>query len=414
MGAPKYGTVAAVASLLVTMVVVGPSGAVDGPTVTAGNGIYSIVSSNAGAPAVGTFTAVTGATNPFGGGRSLLWGGTEGLPRSTYASVRRYFETSTQDWAQGDRGPEAIDLDSVDPTVELIGSTGVRTTYDTGSFELEEAVEVGGSVFEDAFMNVDLTLRNTSGEDLELGLRLLLDSAVDLDDGPSFQLADGPIVTTAETQVDPADDGVVEFRTRDNDTNTGELPTFSVVGRTVGTPTPELLQYACEPEAATFPFEYEIHAAVEVASPSDQCAPEDGGDSAVLLYWGATNDDAIVLSPGSSATVTLQLHVEQVRPIPTTLAPVPILLQFNPFQLTQFHVQATLNTAFGVPVVGREVIFTDPRGNVICAATTNAAGVAQCTRPMPWLTALVSLRYIAVFPGDTTYAPTQATAGLIG
>lgn len=72
---------------------------------------------------------------------------------------------------------------------------------------------------------------------------------------------------------------------------------------------------------------------------------------------------------------------------------------------------ATL-TALGEPVAGRTVTFTQA-GTTLCSATTDAAGKASCHPDFSGLLSLLlTPSYSAAFAGDTTYAPSQAQAGL--
>jgi hypothetical protein len=243
---------------------------------------------------------------------------------------------------------------------------------------------------------------------VRFGLRLLLDAAVGGDDGPVFQLAGQPVTTKATSYPSPPLN--TTWRYADNDTNPAPLPTFAVVGTT--TPRPQLVQYACLSEASRFPFAYQIHAAVEVASPSDQCAPDHGGDSAVLTYWGVDAASAIPLGAGQSYTVTQTLQVQQVRPIPTVMTVSPVVINLNPLQLTLLTLHGRLTSAAGVPVVGRQVSFTTG-ASTVCSAVTDADGNAGCSGLAPGLAVLLGLGYTAGFAGDATYAPAQATAPLI-
>jgi len=394
--------------------------AAEGPgVVSAGNGIYTIFVHAADQPAAGTITLATGPRNPFGRGLSLLFGGDRGPAGTTFASVRLYHQGAVPpaDYTEGvhDSGA-SFEVGSFDDrgvtTVARLGPAGVRITHTvegSDAFALTESVDVLGTTFENSAVAIKLTLTNQSTAPADFGLRSLLDLAVAGDDGPTLRLdgAGGPVTTAGDLSSPPTD----RYVYADNDTDPAPLPVFAVSGDAV--PPPARLQFACRPEATRFPFAYEIHAPVDVASPSKQCSPTGGGDSALLSYWGADATRPIALAPGASFTATQTLRIVPVRPIPTVLTADPAVVTLRPLGVTVARLRARLTTTAGVPVVGRTVTFADRLGEV-CGAETDGHGDAACTGLRPWGSAVLALGYTVSFAGDGTYAPARTAAPLVG
>ncbi|HWC35235.1 MAG TPA: YncE family protein [Mycobacteriales bacterium] len=102
--------------------------------------------------------------------------------------------------------------------------------------------------------------------------------------------------------------------------------------------------------------------------------------------------------------------------VPTKLVAAPALLQESPLASNAFDLKVTLSRrSDGTPVAGK-LIRMSAKGTVLCTATTNAQGAADCKAPLDQtlLKIVQQNGYIAVFPGDSQYATTSATGKLVG
>jgi hypothetical protein len=123
---------------------------------------------------------------------------------------------------------------------------------------------------------------------------------------------------------------------------------------------------------------------------------------------------AVGYSYASGEPVVSEIYT--ARP-PTSLTATPAILQESPLVAELFGLNATLTNAItNSPVAGEPVVFT--AGNTtLCAATTNASGVATCNV----LTSLADViavfgadGYSVSFAGDASYLESNGAAGLIG
>jgi uncharacterized repeat protein (TIGR01451 family) len=126
-------------------------------------------------------------------------------------------------------------------------------------------------------------------------------------------------------------------------------------------------------------------------------------------------------SPGNNSDSD-PTQIDQPALIATKLNAEPMSFTLGPGGLQPGHgTQATLTTADGHPLAGKEIVFTyrvgillsfgGPVVREICRATTNAAGVARCTtypKNQTWF------HYFANFNGDLDYAPSQDEQGAGG
>jgi len=101
----------------------------------------------------------------------------------------------------------------------------------------------------------------------------------------------------------------------------------------------------------------------------------------------------------------------------TALTATPAILQVSPLALEVFNLSATLTReSDGSPLAGQTVVFS-AGSTELCTSTTDASGVATCNvlmSPTAILAVVLSNGYAVSFPGDGNYAPSTASAGLIG
>ncbi len=139
-----------------------------------------------------------------------------------------------------------------------------------------------------------------------------------------------------------------------------------------------------------------------------------------LNYIGTDSFTYRVTDPsGASSVATVTMIVEGVPLIGTSLTAAPsvvkvkvVLLQPHATAVLFPGVQATLKTASGAPLAGRQINFsigTTP----ICTATTNAQGVGGCSSNiLTSVQSLLNLGYSVSFSGDDDYAASTARGPL--
>jgi len=278
----------------------------------AGNGIFRvIVEDAAGEDGIGTFTVITGTDHPAGAGREVLHAGASGQDaESSYLTVRSY--TTGTDYVQTTTGAASANsvrvLDDYS-VVQPIGSRGYRTTATLAGqamfpddLTIRSEIEVTGSSIADSAVVLRTSLTNGGDVPLALGVRYLLDAAPGGDDGPTLSPGDGPPLST-EALLSPAP-GVATVAPNDLDATA-----IAVRVSSPGLAISDAMAYASWTHAFPFAFDY--------SPASRNIAREcDLNDSALLIYFGATETAAIVLPPGQSSTVSLELS--------TSAAPIPV------------------------------------------------------------------------------------------
>jgi hypothetical protein len=311
---------------------------------SAGNGLYRVtVHDGAAGVGIGVYTATTDVlhdvTAAFGT-QNVLFGG--GTPSTSWTSIRSY--TSGTAYSQRLNqlpSPPALDLESFvvagDEAIP-VGTTGFQTHYmiTTGNggndnLDVRQTVQAVGTTFNDSAVEVSTEIFNIGGQDVEIGIRYLLDFQVGGgDDGPTFQLRnpDGPVeIIEQDIPVPNADtydmvdnnDPILDPICFAGPFNTPS-PLFTVGGSVHGPtslqPTaPTLLQYVSWPRVAgpsisgqivpaPDPFAYSV-GSHDVAT----CViffPL-GDDSGVNYFWGESPGNAISLAPGQGTKVTVYL-----------------------------------------------------------------------------------------------------------
>ncbi len=288
---------------------------------TAGNDYYQVHVAETGN--VGQYTATTGPLHPSGSGLNVIFG--NGVPGTSFTTIRSY--TSGTDYVQDGAATSANPTVELGPlgSVEAIGSTGFRTTYNVigaDSLRIIQEIKVNGSSFEDSTIELTTTIENTGTATVRIGVRHHIDYQIGSDDGPIFQplnTAQDDFVTceprTTEAQFYfPTFDA---YAIEDNDVNANP-PTFDIFGTVNGPdgvapePTaPDLLQYVCWPTANSTAFSYTIDPTRDVANEGSSCGGN-GGDSAVNYYFGSSSSSALVIPAGGSRTVSISLFLRPV------------------------------------------------------------------------------------------------------
>lgn len=265
-----------------------------GDSPAAGNDVYRVfVEDTSGHDGIGVFTIATGPGHPLGEGREVLFGRDgPGDAATSYMTLRSY--TTGTDYVQTMSAPSSgnpvVRLEEFG-TVEAIGSTGYRTTYELpgagapDSLRIVSGITVSGSALSGSSVRIATTITNAGDFPVEVGLRYLLDVAPGGDDGPML-LASGA-AHTAERTFNPAPDSVGV-----------EGASASLRVDAPGGSGPDTLKYAYWPDASSSAFDYTTKGR-NIASP--------GGldDAALLYYFGAERAAAIRIGAGETATVSL-------------------------------------------------------------------------------------------------------------
>lgn len=302
-----------VAGLLVAVVVLAaafdPTAPVAAEAEGAGNGFYRLfVNDTAGGDGLGAFTIATGPDHPLGEGVPLLFGGGSGEAWASYVTVRSY--TTGTDYVQTLSGPSSGDLvTSLDAygAVEPIGSTGYRAAYDlpgTGAtpdaLNVTADLNVEGNGADGSLVRMTTTVTHAGDVPVSLGVRYLLDLQLAEDDGPA--LDDGPGSPRSAEMVSQAP-FAQPFAFTGNGEDDSRLR-FAVSGGPGPDPhgaLPDLVQYAYWEDAFRAAFDYDPDPERDIAAA--------GGldDSALLYYFGASEESALSLAPEESLTFTVSL-----------------------------------------------------------------------------------------------------------
>jgi hypothetical protein len=311
---------AILATALLTLFLSAP--VTSGESPLAGNAVYQVaVEDGAGGDGVGGYTILTGPEHPAGDGQPVLFGGTSGQDAgSSLITVRSY--TTGTDYTQSTSRPGSANLvASLDELgfTEPLGNSGYNTTYDLASapnlpddLTVVSTAEVTGSGVQGSAVEIKTSLSNTGDVPLLLGVRYLLDFAPSGDDGPTLELAGSGNAAGSEASLTPAPQRVT-VSPSDPD------PTDVRVDVTAPGRAADLLKYVSWPHAFPFSFDY---------TPAGRDVAGESGinDSAVLLYFGATQQAAIAVMPGETVDVLVRVS-EPVAPVATptpTPSPPPV------------------------------------------------------------------------------------------
>ncbi len=183
-------------------------------------------------------------------------------------------------------------------TTELLGATGIRTTYKLpgppatpDSLTIIQDVNVIGLSFADSYIVVRVEIINHNNVDTKIGNRYLWDPIIEGDDGPTFQTVNpiGPMITNETEFEHPLFEA---FQLVDN--GNPNPPTYITYGSVVGPQSlrlgtrPTMIKYVSWATSRGTTFDYTIDPNRVVSSPPIN-------DSAVLYYWGHNMETAIVL-----------------------------------------------------------------------------------------------------------------------
>jgi hypothetical protein len=277
---------------------------------TAGNGFYTVVVEDAqGKSGIGVFAAEAGPAHPAGGGKSILFqGDAAGNKHGSYITVRSW--TTGTDYVQTEApvasGNLVTRLDAFGGTALL--DAALRTTYDVTAQDQLSIVwdaRVDGTGEASAIV-LRVEIGNTGDIPVALGVRYLLDLELAGDDGPAFGPADAAGLGMNEISYT----SLPEFRIESS-----TPVTLGIFGR--GARVPDKVTFAYWPEASGAAFDYETDER-DIASDSS------ANDSALLVFFGAREADAIVLAPGGSAELAITLsHRRLAAGVPPDVPAVP-------------------------------------------------------------------------------------------
>lgn len=361
-----------------------------------GNGIFQVYETPAHSPGAGQFTVMTGASNPAGPDRDVLFG--QGVPGTSYMIIRDV-DTGV-DYVQGQMLTHANEV-SLDDFYHYQETTGTSTTTHWSAYPLsvDQEVSVTGSTAADSRVRVTTKISDSSAPKHRFQVQYLWDTRIGADDGPVLQpRAAGapykpfdPVVGVEQTSTAGGGDTVVV----DNGPNPGP-PSLAVAVSGADNPkaVPDSVKYLCWPDAIYAPLgEYATDDTRNVSGSGSDCLNAQGNaDSAVELLWSA---DAAQGAP----QVTASLRMSPPAAYATTMKAGPISLGSATATLT--------DTATKKPIAGRAVRFS-AGGRTTCDEVTDAAGHATCGGLLGGL-----LGYDVTYAGGAIWAPSTAHGGLL-
>ncbi len=375
-----------------------------------GNDVFRVFVEENWGLGVGSLTAQSGPKHPAGAGRNLLFG--NGTPGTSYLILRHIDrgsdprETVLKDYVQGSllTHPTEQPLDDVLEAIEPIGETGVRLTWDSGTFDMTQDIVVHGTTAADS--SVEVTTRITPA-DVRDGFQLqyLWDVALGADDGPVLQSQTASTqyrpfepVNTTEQLISATTDSVA---LADND-QSGAPPTLAVGITTRGpgvvTPAPtapETQKYVCWPEAIYGRFgAYDPDDSYDISTPSSGCTNSNGkNDSAVLTNWSAE------ATAGQPITFSASLFAAPRQGHATGIEVADVRLSEPAFTATLTDTGAVRGVA------GRSLAFSiGDTADVACRAVTDASGNASCGTTAQGIAALLAGGYTVRYAGDAIWA----------
>ncbi|WP_433173752.1 hypothetical protein [Actinoallomurus sp. CA-150999] len=364
-----------------------------------GNGVFQVYETPSGSSAgVGQFTVMTGANNPSGAGRDVLFG--QGAPGTSYMIVRDV--TAGVDYVQGRMLTHANEV-SLDDRVSFQQTTGTtRTTHwQAGGFLLAQDVSVTGDTVANSRVTVTTTINDFNTPRHKYQIQYLWDTAIGADDGPVIQPRTAgvpygpfdPTVGVEQTSTTAGDTVVV-----DGHVNSGP-PSLAVALSGSDNPqaAPDSVKYLCWPDAIFAPLGgYVTDNTRDISDPRSDCLNQQGNaDSAVEYLWSADANT----SPSGEVKVAASLRMSPPTPYATTMRAGGISLGSATATLT--------DTATGRPIAGRSVKFS-AGGRTACDVVTDADGKATCGGLLGGL-----LGYDVSYAGDGIWAPSTAHGGLL-
>ncbi|MEM8638515.1 MAG: hypothetical protein AAGG51_06870 [Cyanobacteria bacterium P01_G01_bin.54] len=265
------------------------------------NGIYTVNVSEGSSN--GSWNAITGSAHPAGGGRNLMYRGSN--TTTNFSSLRIFDGASSQDYTfSGSGGSTSLDSYVSFEGDSIFADEGFRTAWDLTpeSLDIVQDVFLVGGDYDSSAIYHTVEITNNGSQSVSLGWRNLYDwdisgSGLSSDDGPSNQVesADGTIVVPTTTN---------EFSYQPQGAD------FVRVSRHPGTPTYEpLLSLGFDPNFVpalpiTTPTEYAytswrsaFNSAFDYATNSSRNVT---GDSAGLTWFGRDAATAYNLAAGES------------------------------------------------------------------------------------------------------------------
>ncbi len=295
---PRSGMTFVISSLIAMFLLLAAGNASAQEVLSVTNGIYRLsLTEGPIGNGMGMFTLSTGDSHPFPG-ESILYGGAEANPRTSYLTIRSY--SSNTDYVSAFLGSfsspfNVVKLDSCSPVVSPTeGMMGFRTTWSCNEDDIltiEQVTEIEGTTVNDSFVRITTTVSNRFEAPVQIGIRYMWDWMIDGSDDAMIK------------RHHPDDPGFTRFFFEEvppqfeyyEETNTH--PTFSIFGTVNGpaglnpSPTPpDRFNYSDWETAYLYTWDF----------------PVTGGnsDSAACYFWGDTLANAITLEPGQSYSVT--------------------------------------------------------------------------------------------------------------
>lgn len=274
--------------------------------VTIGNGIYDVHVNDASGGQIGSWNAVTGAGNPVGAGRNIMFNGT--TVTTNFSSLRIYGAAGNTTYTWGGAGGGT----NLDPFWVSSGASAFGTAANSlsqtwnitpQSLTLTQDLIATGTTFANSAVYHTVTLTNNGTAALSIGWRNLYDWAVNdpgFDDGPSnrAELGNGTVLvptTTNEFSFVPVAGSLIRVSVAPG------VPTYEPLlglgfdpGFIAALPvtTPDLYDYASWPGSVGTDFDYTTSGANVT------------GDSAGLSWFGRFANSAIAIAPGGTVRFT--------------------------------------------------------------------------------------------------------------
>ena len=325
----------------------------------AGNSFYQIVVERGLGVGVGLYSVRTGSLHPvtlkLQGKQDVLVGGGKQVPATSYTTIRSY--SSKTDYVQSELAvqdqthrivwldslfindqeivPDTVyfkpiysDSDSLTGYCVKYSLPGLKRPSSTAvirdTMEITQIINVHGTSFDDSWVEITTLLENTGTLPLTAGIRYLWDVAVAGDDGPlmtTLGSKGSSLFETAHTRLDFA-----YIKLHANDKIKAQPPGYDIFGSALTLAglrrapfQPVRLQQVSWPRAFFRSFDYLVTDTLDVTSPNDPHAGQNGGDNAIQYFWGERPETALTFWPGQTIKVTQALFAALRNEEPTAL-----------------------------------------------------------------------------------------------
>lgn len=285
--------------------------------ITSGNAIYEVLVQDVPGFGLGLYTARTGPAHPVRG-RNLLFGGESSRTGTSYTTIRSY--TTNTDYVQRVASSPGFTAFNLEPfgVVRPFEPGGIQTVYDLTApgaapdrLRIVQTIRIIGTDLSDSRIEFHLRVENAGSTPVQIGIRHLWDFQMGDDDGPTFtpRAPDGPAIVTEATFIPPE---FSFYRVEDNDFDDPTSPLYQTFGTALGPalffPTrPDAIKHVAWPLAYETAFNYTADPNLIVSTFAAPFRGFAGGDSAVLIYFGATPEQAMEILPGQSRSVQVSL-----------------------------------------------------------------------------------------------------------